>query len=325
MNIHPVLRALGADPALLRNSLETMRRSAARWRERDEVAGVLAQMEGFAAGLAIEECPALAALFRQGDCAARELALGFVAETAAALANASLGYVGAPHFADGVLSTLLLARSGNVTLSLVAVDGAGLSEMPAPVTVDFSDCEIWSHVLSGTARAEQVERIGCDGNGAAFDRRMLRLGPGTVFNRDARRFALLVHEVEGSLVSLRLQRRRAAATPTREYALADGTMVHQAAGNARDSRSELMMALLGRMERADAAPLLAELAREAGAAALRWQALRECLALDTLTGFRTLSAVADTVDDELAAPARALRARLVKTHPRLAEIGPCQA
>ena len=322
MNIHPTLRALREDDAPLRDAQEAMARSIARWRERSEVAGVLAQLETFAAGAPMDECPALAALFQESDCAARELAFGFVAETVAALDKMPLGHVALRHFTDGVLSTLLLARLGNVTLTLVAVDGERQREKPAPVTVDFGPSEIWGRVLSGTARAELVERTSCDEKQAALDRRILPLRPGAVVFRDAERHALLLREVEGCLVSLRLQRRRPMAGATREYRLDDGRHVHQAAGNPRDSRLELMMALLGRMERTDAVPLLAELAREDGSAALRWQAVRECLALDTLTGFRTLCAIAASPRDALAPAAGTLRSRLVETYPQLAEIDP---
>ena len=104
---------------------------------------------------------------------------------------------------------------------------------------------------------------------------------------------------------------------TREFALADGALIHQAAGNPRDSRVEMMLALLGRMGRSDAAPLAAAIAREPGSAGMRWQALREALALDTLAGMRALAALAA---DELHQPASALRAQLVTLHPQLAEI-----
>ena len=320
MNIHPTLRALREDDAPLRHAQEVMARSLACWREQGEVAEVLAQMERFADGAAMDECAQLAALFHEGNCAAHELASGFAAEIVAALDKAPLGHVGLRHFTNGVLSTLLLARSGNVTLTLVAVGGEGMRAKPAPVTVDFGPSEVWGRVLCGSARAELIERTSCDDRRATLDRRILPLSAGSVVCRDAERHALLLQEVESCLVSLRLQRRRPMAGVTREYRLADGKLVHQAAGNPRDSRVELMMALLGRMGRTDAAPLLAELAQDEGSAALRWQAVRECLALDTLTGFRALSAVADSAGDELAPAAGALRSRLIRTYPQLAEI-----
>ena len=131
---------------------------------------------------------------------------------------------------------------------------------------------------------------------------------------------MLLRRIAGSLVSLKLQRRAAGCGETREYDLADGTLVHQAAGTARDSRLELAATLLGRMGRSDAAPALADLATEPGSASLRWQALRECLGLDTATGFAALCRIAADAADPLAAPAGALRARLVEQHPQLATL-----
>ena len=105
-----------------------------------------------------------------------------------------------------------------------------------------------------------------------------------------------------------------------EYRLADGRLLHEAAGSPRDSRLELAAALLGRMGRDDAAPYLAAMAREAGSTSLRWHALRECLGLDTATGFEALCELAATQGDPLAAAAGALRAQLLEAHPNLAEL-----
>ncbi|MCB2058962.1 MAG: hypothetical protein R3E09_03780 [Novosphingobium sp.] len=325
MIVHPVLRALRRDDSPQRDAQEQLHRSITRWRETPRIAEVFADIESFAEGRPIAECSALAALFDGSNPAASELALGFASGTAAALSRLPLGHVRLRHFTDGVLSTLLLARSGNVTLTLVALDGDGLRAKPAPVTVDFSPSEMWEHVLAGSAHAELIERCSSDANGAKLGRQAVDLGSGRVVRRDAERQALHIREVAGCLVSLRLQRRRMLAGVTCEYRLDDGKLVHQAAGNPRDSRLELMMALLGRMGRTDAAPQLAEIARERGSDALRWQALREALALDTLTGFRTLTEIAGSEDDGLAPAAAALHAQLIKAHPQLGEIDLCPA
>jgi hypothetical protein len=102
-------------------------------------------------------------------------------------------------------------------------------------------------------------------------------------------------------------------------------LLHQAAGSPRDSRLELTAALLGRMGRSDAAPMLAAMAEERVSAHLRWQALRECLGLDSAAGFATLTLLAGRDDDPLAGPAAALRSQLLETYPQLAGISPCPA
>lgn len=84
------------------------------------------------------------------------------------------------------------------------------------------------------------------------------------------------------------------------------------------SRQEMMLAILGRMKRTEAAPEMAALAQDKAAdESLRWQALRECLALDSGTGFVALAMLARDAADPLCGPAGALRARLVEAHPQL--------
>ncbi|GGC24572.1 hypothetical protein GCM10011371_10270 [Novosphingobium marinum] len=70
---------------------------------------------------------------------------------------------------------------------------------------------------------------------------------------------------------------------------------------------------------------MAAIARESGSPALRWQALRECLSLDTLAGFTVLTEIARSPSDELAPAAGALRSQLVEAHPELDEVVPCPA
>ena len=311
MIVHPELRVLRRDDSPQRDAQEALHQAMAAWRAKPAVADLLASLGAFAEGASLGDCPQLAALFAPGNGFAQQLAADFTAATCAALAGAPLGHVPLRHFTDGTSSTLLIARTGNVTLSLVAIDGAGLRGKPAPVSASFGPNQTWEHVLAGAAEVELVERQPGGPQAAKLLRREASLAPGSIMQRDGEREARLLRHIVGTLVSLRLQRRCENAGVTREYDLASGALLHQAAGNPRDSRIELMLALLGRMGRTDAAPAMAELALGEGSTALRWQALRECLALDTQAGFRALSAVAAAPRDSLAAPAGALRAQLI--------------
>ena len=133
--------------------------------------------------------------------------------------------------------------------------------------------------------------------------------------------ALQLLAVERRLVALRLHRTARNPEPTREYDLVSGALLRQAAGDIRASRHEAALALLGRMRRGEAAPVMAAIAREPGDASLRWQALRECLALDTAAGFAALSGLARAEGDPLAPSARALHAQLIEAHPELRTLG----
>lgn len=319
MIVHPEIGALRGDDAPQRIAQEAMHDAIAAWRAQPGVAEVIAGIAAFASGMAMADCPALARLFDEGD-EGEAFARDFCTAACAQLEISPLAHLPQRHFHDDAISTLLLARSGNVTLSLAAIDGEGLRRRPPAKSASFWPGEAWEAVLAGTASAELVECRSRRDDGAQLRRVQTALQPGKVICRDASRQALVLRDVQGCLVTLRLQRRNQRAEATCEFALEDGRLLHQAAGNPRDSRIELMMAALGRMGRTDAAPLMAEIAAGDGAGALRWQALRECLALDTLTGFTTLTAMADNAADALSGPAEGLRGQLVSTYPQLAEI-----
>lgn len=320
MMIHPDLRALRDDDTPQRIAQEALVARVSAWREQPHVAAMLGAVKQFARGGDLSDHPELARLFAAEGNAAAELAQDLASVTASALADNWLGHAPFRHFTDDTISTLQLARSGYVTLSLVAIDGAGLARRPPATTADFSPSEVWERVLAGTARAVVIDRGTTLPDRADLSASDVPLRPGSLIVRDARSRHMRLDSVDGCLVSLRLQRRLPDAGPTREYALADGALVHQAAGTPIDSRSELMMALLGRMGRTDAAPAMASIASEPGSTALRWQALRECLSLDTATGFAALGEVARRADDELAAAAGALRSQLIESYPQLREI-----
>lgn len=320
MLIRPEIAALRGDDAPQRQAQQALHQVMAGWRGEAGVAEVLRDLAAFAAWKPLSECAALSALFDDGGIAARDLAGGFVAAAARGLSDWPLAHLPPRHFHDDLLSTLVLAREGNVTLSLVAMDGAALATRPQPTSAGFWPGEAWEVLLAGSGEALLVDAREANEREARLVTRNLALSPGRVICRDAARQALIPLAVSGTLVSLRLQRRQEGAGVAREYDLASGRLVHQAAGNPRDSRIELMIAMLARMKRREAAPLMADIACGEGSAPLRWQALRECLALDTATGFAALCRVAGNPADALAVPAGALRAQLIEAHPRLAEL-----
>lgn len=326
MHIHPAIRALRGDDAPQRAAQQAAHDAMASWAALPGQVQLRAELDAFAAGARdMADCPLLSALFEEGHRAARDLADGYAGAAAQVMAEQPFAHLPQRHTGDGTVSMLLLVRSGNVMLTLCAIDGEAFAAQPGASHAGFWPGESWEHVLAGSAWSDLVERRGGSDDRAVLHTRAIRLEPGRVICRDADRQALIHREISGTLVTLRLQRRRPRAGPSREYALTDGRLAHQVAGNPRDSRLELMMALLGRMKRRDAAPLIAGIAQGEGSEALRWQALREGLALDTATGFAALCRVAADAADPLAAPAGALRSQLIETYPQLARIDPCPA
>jgi hypothetical protein len=274
-------------------------------------------------GQSLEDLPLLSALFAAGD-AAETFVSGLTQILLAELARDPLGQSPLRHYVDDALASVTVLRHGTTVLSLQTIDGLALGRAAVPASVRFVPCETWEKVLAGPAAAERVAIAAGRPGGVDFDRSPIDIAPGQVLHRSGQSEALLLRRVPAVLTTLKLQRRTACGDVTREYALDDGTLLHQAAGSPRDSRLELTAALLGRMGRSDAAPLLAAMAEERGNTSLRWQMLRECLALDTAQGFATLSRIACDSADPLAAHAGALRAQLIETYPQLSGIEPCR-
>lgn len=326
MQLHPEIRALLDNPAGLQAQQADHQSAFEDWRKSPGPRAVFDAFAVFAAGTSLSALPALSALFDGSDRAG-----GFVRSLAdrvlPVLADAHFGQVPLRHSVTRAATTVMLARGGNASLTLVALDGAGLALQPQAQSAAFSLAEEWDAVIAGRGIGRLVERPPLAGpTPAALAVHPLSLAPGLALGRDAVREALLVDRAEGALLMLRLQRRCAGPAPVREFALADGVQIHQSASSARESRHEIAAALLGRMGRKDAAPVLADLARDrACGEMLRWQALRECLALDTLTGFHALTAIARHDGDGLAHAAGALRAQLIEQHPVLGSIEPCPA
>ncbi|HOB14624.1 MAG TPA: hypothetical protein PKN09_10295 [Novosphingobium sp.] len=323
MIIRPELRALRGDDTPQRQAQRAIGAVYETWRRAGLAAGLDTEMAAFAEGAVLEDLPMLAALFAPEGDSARRLVMDLVERLLAQLAGDPLGQAPLRYSADDAIASLVLARHDTATLLLQSVEGSGLARRPAPVSVSFAAVETYERVLAGTGLARRVTITGQRSAAAQLRGQDTTLAPGPVHHRiglDQTQFLL---SVPGSLVTLKLQRRTASAIATREYRLSDGALVHQSAGTPRESRLELAAALLGRMGRSDAAPLLAAMAEEEAGEGLRWQALRECLALDTAHGFALLCRIAARADDPLAAPAGALRAQLLETYPQLAGVQPC--
>ncbi|MBA4160542.1 MAG: hypothetical protein C0515_00320 [Novosphingobium sp.] len=324
MLIREELQALRSDDAPQRQAQAELCSAVDAWRASPRCRALEAELARFATGTALARLPALSGLFSPDDLAARSLVDELIATLAAQLEDRPLGQVPLRSSTDGTLSTLILASTGKTALVVQAVDGQALARRSAGVTISFAPGETWEHVLSGSAEADLVRIAGPVPGGAALKRTPCVLSPGQINFRDSACESLQLRSVPTSLVTLKLQRRLAAGATSREYRLDDGSLVHQAAASARASRLELAASLLGRMGRKDAAPLLVAMAEEQGGRSLRWQALRECLALDTAQGFAVLCRIAARSDDPLAEPAGALRAHLLETYPQLRELAECR-
>ena len=325
MFVRPELQALRVDDSPQRQAQADLGRILAGWREGRLGTGLDKSIGAYARGEALDHLLPLARLFAPGDASAALLADTFIGKFTEALRANPWGQVPVPGKFNGVTAMIVLASAGGAALMLMAIDGEALRSRPGALTASFSPGETHDQILAGIASARLIELAGEEAGCARLSDTPCELSPGTITHRNNARQSLLIEQAATTLVILRLQRRTKRGTVTREFMLSDGSLAHQATANPRDSRFELAAALLGRMGRSDAAPLLAAMAEEQGGASLRWQALKQCLGLDTAQGLAALNRIAGQAGDELAAPALALRAQLIETYPDLAGAARCRA
>lgn len=284
------------------------------WREAAGLSAAQAEFEAFGKGAPLEECPTLEAIFT-GQGQAEALIAALVSHFCAAIAANPLGHPPFRNGFDGCAATLLLARSGRAQLMLQSREPGAFDFTCAT----YSDALRYDATLAGRANAT-ILRVHGPHEQVRFSSEQIVLQPGVRLSFDCNSEALLADSVETRLVTLRLVQLADTPQPGREYCRQTGRLLHQSAGTLATSRREMMAALLGRMGRTEAAPVLAQMALNENDQSLRWQALRECLVLDTATGFAALSAIAAQNNDPLFDPATQLRAQLLEAHPQLAQL-----
>ncbi|AIT79996.1 hypothetical protein [Novosphingobium pentaromativorans] len=291
-----------------------------RWRANPDVRPVFNDFERFGRGKPLEACPSLAALFEGTGGAARDFVGGMVDVALDGLRAHPLGHLPLRHGVNQTGQTLLLSHWGAATLALVSYESERLSERAEARTAAFTPVESWSCVLVGSGEADRIRCEEKQGGAARLEIEPVTMQPGSVIYRDGRNERIQMRSTRGVLVKLRLQRFLGGTEPVREFALADGTLVHQAASNAHDSRCELAISVLSRMKRRDAVPVISRIVTGEGHEGLRWQAMRELLALDTRAGMILLGQIAASEDDPLAALAQEAQLSLLQTWPELERI-----
>lgn len=324
MRIDPILAQLRRDPAPQLRAQTVLEAVRNGWFMGPEAAPLLDDLDRYGAGAAFAECRALGAIFSE-PALARRLIDALVRPMIAALRENPLGHVPLRHQFTPGLMILQLAGAGRAALSLICYE-ARPSGGELARTVCFAGGERRELCLAGAAEARVFEILHEEPGRADLDCDHRLIGPGDVLTFAGGRDTKLVDRARDRMAMLRLSRSDAEPLAAREYRIADGVLVHRASGDRAESRDEMAAAVLGAMGRADAAPVLAGIAREPGSDHFRWQALCQALALDTASGFGALGDIAASHSDALAPQAGALRASLIERHPVLASwSAPCPA
>lgn len=325
MLVRPELRALRSDDAPQRRTHRRMAALLDSWRAQPAVARIEQQFQRYRQGEPLAALAELAALFAPQGSAARALASSLLDPLTAMIAGDPLAQSPLRHASNELGAMVVLFEGEGAVLVLQTVEGFVQAGLKTPQSAMFTPGDNHETILAGRAEATLVTLLRERPDQAELTCENVAFGTGDVLFRDGARHCLHLRKVEGTLVLLKLQRRPRSGGLTRQFALSDGRFLQQAAAASRESRLELSTALLGRMQRTDAAPLLAAMAEEDAGASLRWQALRECLGLDTAIGFSALCRIAARATDPLAAPAGVMRAQLLEAHPELAGLAECPA
>lgn len=306
MHVHP-------DLARLREGLPAQAltdAALAQWRARPDAAAAIAGLAGFAGGAALEDVPALHRMLTDTDAAAA-LVGGLVDALIPAMRGEPLAQLALGHATAPTAARLRLASHGRAGLSVVA---HAVREEALPVSALFEDGEAHDIVLAGAGEAV-VHRL--DEEGLTTQR--LALVPGTRMRRGGVKDARQITAVIRPLLILQLTREAAQPRPSQEIALADGLLVKTISGCKQTSQQMMALGVLGALGHTAALPAMAAVARDQGAARdLRWEALRQSLAMDTRSGLELLAALARDCGDPIQPDAAALQTRLAAACPDLA-------
>lgn len=321
MQIDQQIGALRGDHAAQRVMREAVAEVVRQCRHDPALAPVLTDLETYGTGTSLSDCTHLASLFAAGG-TPRWAIEPFVRRIVRVQRAYPLAQLAFRHQSGPGFHYLQIAGKGRATLGLALYEGGSQSGDAASAT--FPDAERHDVVLAGGGELGLLEIASESEAHATIVERRQQVAETSVIALCGPARSQVLRTVRGRLLILRLIRFAEAPLPIRRFALPSGRLLHRASGDRRESQHELMMALLGRMGRSDAAPVLADVALDArsGSEHFRWQALRECLALDTAAGLRVLSSIADDPTDALMGPARNLCAELIVTHPQLAGIEP---
>jgi hypothetical protein len=308
MQVHPDVARLRGDGAPQPGCDAAL----SAWHGSPGGASVHAALAQYDAGQPPGDLPVLARIIAD-HAAAQAFAAGFIAPLIAALRAEPLAQLPLGHSAGPGMARLRLAEHGRAGLSLVAF---ARRERAVPLSALFEDCMVHEIVVAGEGRA-LLHRL----DDSTLRSQELALEPGTRLVRDGPDAARQIIAVARPLLALQLTLEAARPGPSREIALDDGRLITAISGCKRASQQMMGLAVLGALEHRPALDAIERLARDGGAQRdLRWEALRQVLALDTVRGLALLAALAGAEGDTLSAPAAALGRQLRSSRPDLAEL-----
>lgn len=317
MHIDDRIAALQGSPALQRRCADAADGAIARWREENRA--ILLDLQKFANGAALEELPDLGRTVSNPGVAC-SFVDRWVSVFCTLLRKEKLSQVPFRHGQSDKLVTMQIATTDRASLSLLVYEA--METVHSAPTAMFVDREIHEIVIAGKGQARRI---------SIYDQQVVQtcepLVAGSVTIMQGSNSTRQIVGVEGRLVILQLSRVPERPDLSFTVDIASGRVLRRACGDKWASRQEMALAVLGAMNRSDAAATIARLAASVAADHLRWEAVRHALALDPVQGFAALHEIGNSPHDRLAGPAKNLADSLAAAHPQLArmEAAPCPA
>jgi hypothetical protein len=311
------IAVLRSDAALQRCTQAPMSAAKEAWVASPVVAPLLAEIRHFGEGAALGQLQLLQRIMHDYSYA-QKIVGDWTGRLCDALYQNALGQVPFQHaYSDG-FAAIRLAGSGRAALSLIVYEP--VDKEIAHTSASFADREQVELAMSGDGKVN-IHRLCGEKSGetkqASVRSEKIALKVGMTVDSSGPHLARQICDAGSSLVLLQLTREAAMPQPSREIRLSDGALIHQSCGHKRSSQFEMAAAVLGAMQREDAAGVLTEMALDKGPDNLRWECLRQSLTLDASRGFEALTQIAQSTHDELAIPAVTLRDHLQGAYPVL--------
>ncbi len=320
MFVHPDIAALRGDPAAQRRVKARMSSAHSAWLEQKQVLRVRRAIAQFGAGQAMERCGALSSLLEDADLAAAFVD-PWLMETMSALRSEPLGEV--PHryrYSPG-LSSIQLLQSGRASINLVAYERVPAAAGFDPQSALFQDRESYETVLAGSAAGFSQTWQSCEGQTAAVESSQAHWRKGDRIVLKGIHETRQITTVETVFVVLQLTRTPEAPEPTRELRISDGALLRRTSGNKGASERLMAVSVLGAMQHRPALAVMAKVARDlAEDDDVRWESVRQLLALDPAKGMALLRELRLRTSDPLMSPAQMLWNSLTAARPELAQL-----
>jgi hypothetical protein len=310
MQVHPDVAQLRGESA----PQPACDAALAAWRALPQVIAVRAALARVGQGARIDDQPALASLVHD-HAAAVAFVEAFVAPLIGALRAEPLAHLPLGHAATPGMARLRLIEQGRACLTLTAL--APRAHCVSPTAL-FEDAVVHEMVVAG-AGAALVYRLA----GAVLTTEALRLAPGVDLVRVGPDTARQITAITRPLLLLQISCEAASPGPSREIAVDDGRLITAISGCKQTSQQVMALGVLGALEHRAGIGAMARVARDVSRARdLRWEALRQVLALDAASGLALLAALVEDPADALAAPAAATQQQLRAARPDLAPLMP---